>query len=64
MIVAIIPSESTMVNTWKGNYQAKSFGAVNEAPTSQSNMHGVRMRGRRFKSTLKRRLYRLPRNLR
>ncbi|KAA0035184.1 uncharacterized protein E6C27_scaffold57G002860 [Cucumis melo var. makuwa] len=30
-----------MVNTQKGNYQAHSSKAVDEAPDSQTNMHGV-----------------------
>ncbi|KAA0067004.1 uncharacterized protein E5676_scaffold14G00020 [Cucumis melo var. makuwa] len=49
-----------MVNTRKGNYQARSSKAIGETPTSQTNMHGVRMRGRHFKSTPTRRVYRLP----
>ncbi|KAA0064161.1 envelope-like protein [Cucumis melo var. makuwa] len=38
-----------MVNNRKGNYAAKSSEEVHEAPMSKSAMHGLRMRGRRFK---------------
>ncbi|KAA0055633.1 uncharacterized protein E5676_scaffold231G00940 [Cucumis melo var. makuwa] len=33
-----------MVNTQKGNYQARSSKAIDEALESRTNMHGVRMR--------------------
>ena len=44
-------SKSKMVNTRKCNYQARLSKAVDEAPTSQTNMNCVRMRDCRFKST-------------
>ncbi|KAA0066660.1 uncharacterized protein E5676_scaffold2119G00410 [Cucumis melo var. makuwa] len=49
-----------MVNTRKGKYQARSPKVVAEVCDSRTNMHDVRMRGHRFKSTPSRRLYRLP----
>lgn len=50
-LVASIPSNSKMMNTRKENYQTHSSKAIDEAPNSQTNMHGVQMRGRLFKST-------------
>ncbi|KAA0037821.1 uncharacterized protein E5676_scaffold236G00690 [Cucumis melo var. makuwa] len=49
-----------MVNTSKGNYLAHSSKVVDEYSVSRTNMHGVRMRGRHFKSTPTRRPYSLP----
>ncbi|KAA0055446.1 uncharacterized protein E5676_scaffold314G00160 [Cucumis melo var. makuwa] len=48
-----------MVNTRKGNYQAHSSKAVAEVSNTRTNMHGIRMRCQRFKSTPSQRPYRL-----
>ncbi|KAA0054585.1 uncharacterized protein E5676_scaffold22G00160 [Cucumis melo var. makuwa] len=49
-----------MVNTRKGTYTDKSFEEVLEAPSLRAAVHGIQVRGRRFKSTLPRRPYRIP----
>ncbi|KAA0053467.1 uncharacterized protein E5676_scaffold1267G00030 [Cucumis melo var. makuwa] len=49
-----------MVNTRKGTYAAKSSKDILKAQISKTSMHGVRMRGRRFKSIPPRRPYSLP----
>uniref|UniRef100_A0A1S3CJR8 Putative plant transposon protein domain-containing protein n=1 Tax=Cucumis melo TaxID=3656 RepID=A0A1S3CJR8_CUCME len=49
-----------MVNTRKGTYTDKSSEEVLEAPSPKATVHGIRVRERRFKSTLPRRPYKLP----
>ena len=49
-----------MVNTCTGTYAGKSSEEANEALSLKAAMHGVRIRGQWFKSTLPRRPYRLP----
>uniref|UniRef100_A0A9I9EKR4 Envelope-like protein n=1 Tax=Cucumis melo TaxID=3656 RepID=A0A9I9EKR4_CUCME len=47
-----------MVNTRKGTY--KSTKDVPEPPSPRAAVHGIRVRGRRFKSSSPRRPYKLP----
>ncbi|XP_050946551.1 uncharacterized protein LOC103495162 [Cucumis melo] len=47
-----------MVNTRKGTY--KSTKEVPEPPSPRAVVHGIRVHGQRFKSTLPRRPYKLP----
>ncbi|KAA0035566.1 uncharacterized protein E5676_scaffold455G001960 [Cucumis melo var. makuwa] len=48
-----------MVNTRKGTYTDKSTEEVLEAPSPRAAVHGIRVRGRRFKNTPPRRPYKL-----
>ncbi|KAA0039003.1 gag-pol polyprotein [Cucumis melo var. makuwa] len=53
----ILFHDSTMVNTRKGTY--KSTKEVLDAPSLRAAVHGIRVRGWQFKSTLPRRQYKL-----
>ena len=59
-ILEVFLSNLKMVNTHKRKYQAHSSKAVVEVPDTWTNMHSVRMRGGRFKSTPSQRPYHLP----
>ncbi|KAA0047612.1 Copia protein [Cucumis melo var. makuwa] len=56
----IAAGNSTMVNTHKGTYADKSSKEVLKASSSRATVHGIRVHGRRFKSTPLERPYRIP----